>query len=768
VTRARLLLLLLTLSTCCLLAFACRSLPPEAPSADAVGTKRRAGRDRTKLSSSLLSPARVLLESHPAPPLAVPTRQEHRVDRLFGVEVADPYRWLETGDDPQVVSWVTRQNELVERTLSKFRGRDALGRRLGELMEIGSISLPSVKKTRAGRIRLFYTRRDAKQNHPVLYVRDGLDGEERALVDPNAMGGAEHTTALDWWVPSEEGEWLAYGLSDRGSEDSVLHVLDVASGRPHGDVIPETRHVSLAWAAGGRHFYYSRYPNPGSVPAADQRYYRKLYRHELGRPPAEDPLVFGAELDRTDYPNCALSPNGRWLAVTVGRGWSESHLYLSDRSQRSPSFSRISPKGEFLYTPLPQDDALYVMTNEGAPRYRIFRVDPRAPERSRWQLVIPEHELDVLSSFDLVGGELLLSYLHRGSSRLERFDLKGKSLGAIPLPVLGANDGFSGLPSEKIAFYSFESFAVPPTIRALDLSNGHDRLWQSVKAPIRAEDFVVETHHARSRDGTAVPYATVRQRDVDPRSGDNPTLLYGYGGFNVNLLPRFSRSSHAFLERGGVYVQANARGGGELGENWHRAGQLEHKQNTFDDFIAVAEALIQTGITRPERLAIHGRSNGGLLVAAAITQRPELFRAAVLGVPLTDMVRYPRFLIARLWVPEYGDPDDEAQFRALYAYSPYHRVRSGTAYPSVLVTTAESDTRVDPLHARKFVAALQGATSSTRPVLLRTERSAGHGAGTPVSKQVRELTDIYSFVFDALGVDVLAQRSTLDGLRLGN
>jgi prolyl oligopeptidase len=709
------------------------------------------------------------MESHPAAPLLVPTRREHRVDRLFGVDVADPYRWLEAGEDPEVVAWVTHQNELLERTLSKFAGRAALGKRLGELMEIGSISLPSVKKTRAGKLRLFYTRRDAKQNHPVLYVRDGLDGKERALVDPNAMGGAEHTTALDWWVPSEEGEWLAYGLSEGGSEDSVLHVLDVASGRPQGDVIPETRHASLAWAAGGRHFYYSRYPKPGSVPAEDQRYYRKLYRHELGRPPAEDPLIFGAELERTDFPNCALSPNGRWLAVTVGRGWSESHLYLSDRSQQNPTFSRVSPEGEFLYTPLPQDDALYVMTNEGAPRYRIFRVDPRAPERSRWQLVIPEHPVDVLSSFDLIGGELLLSYLHRGSSRLERFNLEGRSRGAVPLPVLGANDGFSGLPREKIAFYSFESFAVPPTIRALDLSSGHDRPWQSVTAPIRAEDFVVETQTARSRDGTAVPYASIRRRDVDPRSGDNPTLLYGYGGFNVNLLPRFSRSSHAFLERGGVYVQANARGGGELGEDWHRGGQLEQKQNTFDDFIAVAEALIQSRLTRPERLAIHGRSNGGLLVAAAVTQRPELFRAAVLGVPLTDMIRYPRFLIAKLWVPEYGDPDDPAQFRALYAYSPYHRVRSGAAYPAVLATTAESDTRVDPLHARKFVAALQRATSSARPVLLRSERSAGHGAGTPVSKLVRELTDIYSFLFDALGVNASAHGSERGaGRRLGN
>ncbi len=696
----------------------------------------------------------MLVHSYPMALPDLPTRREDVRDVLFGVEVKDPYRWLESDGDPEVMRWIDRQNELLERTLARVPGKPALEKRLGELLEIGSISLPHVKRSAKGTLRLFYTRREGKQNHPILYVRDGLDGPERVLVDPNLLGGDEHTTALDWFAPSEEGRYLAYGTSERGTEDSVLKILDVEQGRELSDVIPQTRHASIAWLPGGRRFFYTRNPAPGSVPEGEERYHRKVYEHELGRPFALDPLVFGEGLERTEFPNVSLSPGGRYLAVTVSRGWSESLVYLKDLKRPGSTFVRISPEGKNLYSPLPLADALYVMTNEGAPRYRVFRVDPEKPARESWREILPEHAEDVLSAFDVIGGELVVSYLHSGISRLERFDTSGKSKGPIPLPVVGASDGFSGLPDDETVFYAFESFAVPPAVRALDLGTGKDRLWQAVAAPIRAEDFVVETAAARSKDGTQVPYSLVRKKSLNPKSGDNPTLLYGYGGFNINLLPRFSRSSYAFLERGGVYVQANARGGGELGEAWHRGGQLENKQNTFDDFIAVAEDLIRRRLTRPERLAIHGRSNGGLLVAAAVTQRPELFRAAVAGVPLTDMIRYPKFLIAKLWVPEYGAPEDPAQFRALFAYSPYHHVRDDTDYPAVLVTTAESDTRVAPLHARKFVAALQHATRSGLPVLLRTERSAGHGAGMPVSKLVQEVTDIYAFLFDALGMSV--------------
>lgn len=704
-----------------------------------------------RLAVSGLGPTRVLVESWPLP--RIETRRDPIVETLFGTPVADPYRWLENATNPEVSAWIDRQNELTELTLRRVAARSVIRDRIAELLEIGTLSRPWVRRTAGGELRFFYTRREGKQNHPVLFVRDGISGPDRVLLDPNTLGGDESTTALDWFVPSERGELLAYGLSERGTEDSTLYVLDVERGRRLPDVIPRTRHASIAWLPDASGFFYSRYPEPSTVPAGEERYHRKIYEHRIGDAPERDRLVFGEDLERTDFPNVSLSPDGRWMAVTVNRGFSENAIYLADRSLSPLRFRLVTPPGRHLYYAVLRNDALYVMTNEGAPRYRLFAVDPERPQRERWRLLIAEHSEDTLDHFSVIGGEILVGYLHHAASRLERFDLTGKSRGPIPLPVLGSSSGFSGVHDGSDVFYGFESFAVPPEIRHLNLVNGNDVRWQAVSAPRFDAEFRVEARSARSKDGTRVPYTLVYRRDLDLDSGDNPTLLYGYGGFNVNLLPSFTRSTYALLERGGVYVQANIRGGGELGEAWHRGGQLENKQNSFDDFIAVAEDLVATRVTRPERLAIHGRSNGGLLVAAAVTQRPDLFRAAVAGVPLTDMVRYPRFLIAKLWVPEYGSPDDPDGFRTLFAYSPYHNIRPNTAYPAVLVTTAESDTRVDPLHARKFVAALQHATSSDRPILLRTERAAGHGAGTPVKKLVSELADTFTFILAELGVE---------------
>jgi prolyl oligopeptidase len=436
----------------------------------------------------------------------------------------------------------------------------------------------------------------------------------------------------------------------------------------------------------------------------------------------------------------------------VHQGWNKSELLLADTRQKPLSFVSLTKGRDHVYNPLVRDDALYVQTNENAPRYALYEVDPKHPARERWKLVLPEHTRDVLDGFEIVGDALLAVYLEGAASRLERFDRRGKSRGAIALPSLGTSDGFSGLQDGREAFFHFESFARPPEVRRLELATGKVDVWKRIEAPIAPEDYAVVSDTARSKDGTAVPYLVVHDKRVDLRRGPHPTLLYGYGGFNQSVQPRFSRTNVLFFERGGVYVQANLRGGGEFGEEWHRAGQLEHKQNTFDDFYAVAEKLVADRITSPDKLAIHGRSNGGLLVAAAITQRPELFRVAVSGVPLADMLRYHHFLIAKLWIPEYGSADDPKQFEWLYAYSPYHHVTDGVAYPAVLFVTAESDTRVDPMHARKMAAALQRATSSGRPVLLRTETKAGHGAGKPVSKVADEYADLYAFLFSELGI----------------
>lgn len=680
---------------------------------------------------------------------AVPSRREAIVETLHGVRVADPYRWLEDGTAPEVKSWVEAQNALTEETLARVPEREALRERLTQLLAIGTLSLPIVRRTRDGQLRLFFTRRSGPQDQPVLYVRDGLRGHDRTLVDPNSEA-SDGTTSLDWYEPSPDGSMLAFGTSHGGTEDSTLRVREVATTRDLPDVIERTRFASVAWSVDSRSFFYTRYPRPGSVPAGEERYHRRIYQHRLAADPEQDPLIYGADLPATDFPNCQLSPDGRWLVVTVSRGWNESSLHLADLRESERRFVRISPESDAHYQAVVRNDALYVLTNEAASRYRLFAVDPRQPERAAWRLLLEEHPSDVLEAFDVVGKHLLVSYLQAGVARMERFDLRGRSQGHLAVPPLGSSDGVTGLPDGDEAFYAFESFAVPPQIRHVDLTTGNEQLWEAVEAPIEPDDYVVSQAAARSRDGTLIPYRSIRLKKL--ASGAQPTLLYGYGGFNANIKPRFSRANFAWLERGGVYVQATLRGGGELGESWHRAGQLESKQNTFDDFSGVARDLITRGVTDAAHLAVYGSSNGGLLVGAVITQHPELFRAAVAGVPLADMLRYPRFLIAKLWVPEYGSPDDPRDFRWLLAYSPYHQVALGRPYPALLATTAESDTRVDPLHARKLVAAMQYASSAGQPILLRTESRAGHGAGRPVSKQVAELTDIFAFLFAELGV----------------
>lgn len=687
----------------------------------------------------------------------VVTRREESGDDFHGTWVPDPYRWLEDDAADDVRRWVAEQNQRTESWLSQVPEREAFRARLTELFQIGTLSLPTVARLAPGSYRYFFTRRSGRDDQPRLFVRDGLQGLDRVLFDPNqeqAAGPASRTVSLDWYFPSANGRYIAYGTSVDGSEDSVLRVRDVGSSLDLADSIPRTRHASVAWAPEGDRFYYTRYPQVGTVPVSEERYQRRVFLHELGGDPALDRLVFGSELAATDHPNVSISENGRHLVVHVHKSWRESQVYLADTSQPELSFSRLTPDLPYAYEVTAHDSTLYALTNEGAPRFALYAIDPDRPTRNEWRLILPEHESDVLSSVTVCQEQVYASYLHAASSRLRRFALDGTELGAIELAGIGTSDGLSALVDGDELFFRFESFATPPAVYRLSAAGGPPELWQSVSAPFDPTAYMVTARSAVSKDGTEIPYQLVHRRDVTLQSSENPTLLYGYGGFNVSLLPRFSRANLCFIERGGVFVQANLRGGGEFGARWHEGGQLAAKQNTFDDFRAVALDLVITQVTRPEKLAVHGRSNGGLLVAAAVTQYPELFRAAISGVPLTDMLRYERFLIAKLWIPEYGSASDPEQFRFLHAYSPYHRVSEGTAYPAVLLTTAESDTRVAPLHARKFAAALAWASSSgeSRPILLRTELHAGHGAGTPVSKSVAEWADIYAFLSVELGL----------------
>jgi len=682
-------------------------------------------------------------------PAYPPTPTDDTVELLHGELIPDPYRWLERGDDPHTREWTERQNALTERYLAAVPAREPIRRRLDELLAIGALTVPAPAHG-----RYFYQRRDGRQNQPVLYVRDGSAGEDRAAIDPNALDPAG-TTALDWYYPSDDGRLLAYGLSQNGSEQSVLLVRDVEAGTNLPDRIPRTRAADLAWLPDASGFYYTRYPGPGEVPDGEDHYHRAVYFHVLGADPADDELVF-RPAEKEYWPGVSLSPDGRWLLVNVARTFDQIDLYLGDRNAGEPVAPPLVAVAENLAASFDGEVAhgrLFLRTNLDAPTYRLYEVDPAHPARGRWREIVPPRADAVLDGVRILGDRLALSYLERASSRLRLADLDGGLRHEVELPTLGSLFGLGGEWDGEELFFGFSSYTVPPSVYRIDIATGEQRLWRRVEADVDPERFEVRQVSVASRDGTAVTMFLVHRRGL-ARSGDIPTYLTGYGGFNISMTPAFSRSLLLWLEHGGLVAIPNIRGGGEYGEGWHQAGMLAHNQNSFDDFVAAAEWLVREGYTRPARLAAAGGSNGGLLMGAVLIQRPELFVAVVIQVPLLDMLRYHRFLIARLWIPEYGSPDDPKEFAWLRAYSPYHHVRQGTAYPAVLLATAESDTRVDPMHARKMAARLQAATSSGKPVLLRLESRAGHGAGKPLAKVLDELTDIWTFVFSEVGVEL--------------
>ena len=680
-----------------------------------------------------------------APPA---TRTEDVVEKIHGVEVRDPYRWLENGDSAEVKFWTEEQNRRMRERLDKVPGRQWLEGRLWQWHETGSLGAPTVRG-KGRRARLFYTRREGKQNQPVLYVREGKSGKDRVLLDVNRLA-ADGTHALDWWYPSEDGSLLAYGVSSGGNENSTLRVREVVSGRDHVDTIPHARACSLAWLPAGDGFYYTRYPAPGTVPVGEEHYHRHVFFHRLGTDPAGDAKVFGDGLGFSAWTNVQLSPHGRWLAVEVSQGWSKSEIFLFDRKKDGPPVPAVTGRNAIFNLVDMLDDRLYVVSNENASRYQLWQVDPEKPEREHWELLIPEGD-DTLESVAAAKDRLVALYLKDASSRVRVFSRQGKLLREIALPGLGTVSSLHGRHDQRDVYLPFTSFLTPTKILRDDILTGKTTVWQELTAPVDTAQFEVEQARFPSKDGTLVPMFLVHKRGL-VRDGTNATLLYGYGGFNVSLTPGFAAWVGPFIERGGVYAVANLRGGGEYGEAWHRAGMLENKQNVFDDFAAAAEYLIREKVTSSEHLAISGRSNGGLLVAAAITQHPQLFKAAVAGVPLTDMVRYHLLQIARLWIPEYGSAENPAELPFRFAYSPYHHVKDGAAYPATLVFSAESDTRVDPMHARKFAARLQAATSGKAPILLRIEGKAGHGAGKPIAKIIAQYTDELSFLFAELGI----------------
>ncbi|MDZ4805996.1 MAG: prolyl oligopeptidase family serine peptidase [Candidatus Eisenbacteria bacterium] len=670
------------------------------------------------------------------------TRLEDVVETIHGVSMRDPYRWLEDDRSTEVRQWTGTQNAYTRLLLDAVPGRDYIRERLSQLMTIGTIDAP---KARGG--RLFYLKRSGDQEQPVLYLRDS--GGSRVLIDPNTLSG-DGTTALDWWYPSPDGLLVAWGSSRNGDEWSTLRVRDVDTGRDRIEEIPRTRAASVAWLPDATGFYYTRYPDIGDVPRGDENYHRRIFRHLLDTDHRADSLIFGDGRAPEDWVDVQISRDGRWLLASVSIGWDRTELYLTDRQAPVAGWRTLVAGEAARYEAHFGSGEIFLWTNAGAPRGRLYRVDPAAPERAGWVEIVPEGP-DALTSVSVIAGRLFLHYLHLASSRVVIVNREGVIENPVTLPLRGTVACLNGESDGTEAYLLFHSYFVPPIVYRVDPATGGLTEFDRVAADIDSSAYVVNQVTYPSKDGTPVSMFLVHKKGLK-KNGTNPTLLYGYGGFNQSLVPGFQRNSFLWLEQGGVLAIANLRGGGEYGEAWHQAGTLDRKQNVFDDYLAAAEWLIKQKYTSSSKLVAQGGSNGGLLVGAALVQKPDLFRAVVCQVPLLDMLRYHQFLVARLWIPEYGTAEDSTQFEYLRRYSPYQNVKDGTVYPAILLATAESDSRVAPLHARKMTARLQAASTSGRPVLLRLETRAGHGAGKPVRKLVEEYTDIWSFVFAQIGM----------------
>jgi prolyl oligopeptidase len=677
----------------------------------------------------------------PPPPV---TPREEVVDTWHGERITDPYRWLE-GSSDRIRAWTDAQNVRTRTVLDAVPERPGYVARLRELLSVGLLSTP-----RPAGPWLFHTRREGAQKQSVLYVRRGLGGDDRALIDPNTLDGAGLVT-LDWYYPSSDGRFVAYGLSRGGDELSTLYVVETQSGRDVGEKIPYTQRSSVAWVEDG--FYYTVHPAPGTVPVGDEHYHRRIRFHRLGDGPSQDDLVFGEGRAKEDILSVATSPDGRWVLLTAFRGWVQSDVYLLDRRAAGSAGVRVVVEGEDgLTSGVLTNDTVWLRTNLGAMNYTIVRAPTSSPGRASWKTVVPESD-HAIEIFDVSRDRVAVVRLEKATSRVALWSHDGKRVTDVKLPGIGTVAAVQADPAGDIVTLGYESFASPAATYAVSADGALEEFTRlAMPKGLDPSSFVVEQTSYASKDGTQISMFLVHRRDVRA-TGDVPTILSGYGGFNISRTPAYFPGVAAWVEAGGLFALPNLRGGGEYGERWHRGGMLARKQNVFDDFHAAAEALVTQGWTNAKKLGISGGSNGGLLTGAALTQRPELFAAVYCAVPLLDMLRYQNFLIARFWIAEYGSAEDREHYRWLRAYSPYHHVREGVRYPAVLFTTAEGDSRVDPMHARKMAALLQAITRDDPDayVLLRVERDAGHGVGKPLDKQVEDLADQYSFFTSRLG-----------------
>jgi prolyl oligopeptidase len=669
-----------------------------------------------------------------------------QVDDYHGVKVPDPYRWLEDLDSEQTRGWVTAQNKVTSAYLAAIPEREAIRKRLTELWDYERYGVP----TRYGK-RYFFTRNDGLQNQNVLYRVDSLNGQPKVVLDPNTLS-PDGTIALSGASVSEDGKLLAYGLSSGGSDWQEWKVREVESGRDLADDVNWVKFSEATWTHDNKGFFYARYDEPKEGRQLEEaNFYQKLYYHRLGTPQSADELVY----QRPDVKEMGFIPavteDGRYLIIHAWKGTeTENGIFYKDLQTPGSKVVELLSGFDAAYHFIGNDGPIFWFdTDLDAPRSRVIAIDIREPARERWRELIPQGP-ETLQAVSCLNDTFVALYLKDAHSQVRQFDLKGKFLRELALPGLGSVDGFTGRRKDRETFYSFTSFTSPGTIYRYDLVTGKSTVFREPHIQgFDASQYETRQVFYTSKDGTRIPMFLTYKKGLK-LDGSNPAFLYGYGGFNIPVTPAFAVQNIVWMERGGIHAVANLRGGGEYGEEWHQAGSKLKKQNVFDDFIAAAEWLVANGYTSRQKLAIAGYSNGGLLTAACMVQRPDLFGAVIVGVGVLDMLRFHKFTIGWGWSSDYGSPDDPEEFKAIYAYSPYHNLKPGTAYPPTLITTADHDDRVVPAHSFKFAAALQRANGGPNPTLIRIETRAGHGGGKPVSKKIEEATDDLSFLFNAL------------------
>jgi len=682
------------------------------------------------------------------PPTYLTTRKIEQVDDYHGTKVADPYRWLEDDTSPETAAWVIAQNAITFPYLERIPYRAALLERVMQLNDYERYSAPSRKGP-----YFFFSKNSGLQNQSVVYIQKGLDGASDVLLDPNAWS-ADGTVQLSAFAPSKDATYAVYGISKSGSDWQQYKVMELATKRSLDDTLEWVKVSTVAWA--GRGFYYSRYPEPAAGhEKASINENHQVFFHALGTKQSEDKLVYEDAKNPQRFHVVYTTEDERFAILDLserGKGTDGNALYVRDLTKPDSRFAPLVPKitNDTFNVVDDVGDKLLVATNHGAPNWRIVLVDPAHPEEANWHTVIPERP-EPLESYQTAGGKLFVTYLKDVTTRAYVHSLDGKLENEVALPGPGSASGFDGPHDAPFVFYTFNSLNVPPTIYRYDIASRTSSVFRAPKVPgYDASAFETKQVFFKSKDGTSIPMFLVYRKGLK-LDGANPTLLYGYGGFNIVVSPTFSAARIALLEQGFVYASANLRGGGEYGESWHRDGIKLKKQNVFDDFIAAAEWLIANKYTSSAKLAIDGRSNGGLLVGAVMNQRPDLYRVAIPEVGVMDMLRFHKFTIGWNWIPDYGSSDDPAEFKALYAYSPLHNIKQGAKYPATLITTADHDDRVVPAHSFKYAATLQSLASRENPVLIRIETKSGHGASS-LTKALESVADVYAFTMYNLGV----------------